>query len=56
MPFKKFNTYGKEEIKAASEVIKTGQLSNFIGEWGSNFYGGKKSKTNGKKICRFFQS
>jgi dTDP-4-amino-4,6-dideoxygalactose transaminase len=55
MPFKKFNTYGKEEIKAASEVIKTGQLSNFIGEWGSNFYGGKKVKQMEKKFADFFK-
>ena len=39
--FKKFNTYNSKEVQAAIKVIKSGSLSNFIGEWGNKFYGGE---------------
>tara|TARA_B100001057_G_scaffold30365_1_gene27648 strand:+ start:117 stop:248 length:132 start_codon:yes stop_codon:yes gene_type:complete len=35
--FKKYNPIGKEELKAASDVIKSGNLSNFLGEYSKNF-------------------
>ena len=45
MKFKKFNTFNNKEVKAAIKVLKSGQLSNFIGEWCPEFYGGKKVQT-----------
>ena len=39
--FKKFNTYDEKEIKAGLKVLKTGELSGFIGAWTNDFYGGK---------------
>ena len=56
MKFKKFNTYDNKEIKAAVDIIKTGQLSNYIGEWGNNFYGGKKIIEMEKKYAKFFKT
>jgi len=46
-PFKRYNPIGQEELNAAAEVIKTGNLSPFLGEWQvdtefGGFYGGKK--------------
>ena len=41
-PFKKYNTIGEEEIKAVNEVLKTGNLSSFLGCWDKDFYGGPK--------------
>ena len=40
MKFKKFNYIGKEEIKAVNKVLKTGILSQYLGE-NKDFYGGK---------------
>ena len=34
------NPYGEEEIMAATEVIRSGCLSSFIGAWGEGFLGG----------------
>jgi len=39
--FKEFNSYGKEEIKAAHKVVETGILSGFIANKSEEFYGGK---------------
>ena len=42
--FKKYNTIGEEEKKAALEVIESGILSQFVGTWSENFNGGPKVK------------
>ena len=42
--FKRFNTIGKEEIRAATKVLKSGILSSFLGSWSAEFYGGKYVK------------
>lgn len=39
---KTYKPYGDEEVKAATEVVKSGVMSDFIGAWGPNFYGGEK--------------
>ena len=44
-PFTRYNPIGQEELEAASEVIKSGQLSPFLGAWRINtefgsFFGG----------------
>ena len=38
--FKKHNSIGTEEIQVAKEVLESGILSGFVGEWGPHFYGG----------------
>jgi dTDP-4-amino-4,6-dideoxygalactose transaminase len=50
--FKKFNTINKSEINAATKVLKSGHLSNFLGTNSKNFYGG----TNVRKLENAFKS
>jgi perosamine synthetase len=40
--FIRYNPIGNEEIQAAKEVIESGVLSQFIGAWHEDFYGGPK--------------
>ena len=40
--FEKYNSIGDEELKAATEVIRSGNLSSFLGCWDKAFYGGLK--------------
>ncbi len=40
--FEVFNKIGDEEINGVMEVMKTGMLSKFIGDWKPEFYGGDK--------------
>lgn len=41
-PFNLYNSIGKEEVDAAKSVIESGVLSQFIGAWHEDFYGGPK--------------
>jgi perosamine synthetase len=41
-PFKRFTPIGPEELAAAKAVIETGVLSQFIGSWDDDFYGGPR--------------
>ena len=54
-PFKKYNSIGLEEKKAAIEVIESGVLSQFVGVWGEDFYGGKKVQAFEKECQTFFE-
>ena len=40
-PFKKYNPFGREELRAVREVLKTGMLSDFLGKHDPKFGGGK---------------
>jgi len=40
-PFQRYNTIGAEEVRAVEEVVKSGVLSKYLGEWSPDFYGGK---------------
>lgn len=40
--FRKYNPIGVEELAAVKEVIESGVLSQFIGAWHRDFYGGPK--------------
>lgn len=40
--FSAYNTIGSEEKKAVQEVLDSGNLSQFIGAWHADFYGGPK--------------
>lgn len=44
-PFPAHNPIGKEERDAAVEVIDSGVLSQFIGAWHKDFYGGAKVRS-----------
>jgi perosamine synthetase len=43
-PFKRYNSIGAEEAAAAIEVIRSGVLSQYLGTWSPDFYGGPKVK------------
>ena len=53
--FKKMITIGKEELNAASKVIKSGQLSFFLGEKNKDFFGGKNVQKFEKNIENFYK-
>lgn len=40
--FKRYNPIGQEEVEAAKAVIESGVLSQFLGTWSPDFYGGPK--------------
>jgi perosamine synthetase len=40
--FKRYNPIGVEEVEAAKQVIEGGVLSQFLGSWGPDFFGGPK--------------
>lgn len=40
--FKRYNPIGPEEVEAAKKVIESGVLSQFLGCWHEDFYGGPK--------------
>lgn len=53
LPFKK--TFGKEELAAATKVIKSGVLSDFVGSVGEKFLGGKYVKELEAAYCKKFK-
>jgi perosamine synthetase len=53
-PFKKYNPIGTEELQAAREVIESGVLSQFIGAWHEDFYGGPKVREFEAQAARYF--
>lgn len=50
------NKISKEEIKLANKVLKSGILSNFLGEKHPDFYGGKFVKKFEKDLSKFYNS
>ena len=40
--FKRYNSIGREEVDAARGVVESGVLSQFIGGWEPDFFGGSK--------------
>ena len=51
----KRNELSKPEIKEAIKVIRSGNLSSFLGENGKGFYGGPKVLSFEKKIQKYFR-
>jgi perosamine synthetase len=41
-PFRRYNPIGVEEVEAAKKTIESGVLSQFIGAWDPDFYGGAR--------------
>ena len=54
MKIKKYNSIGKQELKSAVKVIKSGILSDFIGAKGRNFEGGKYVRNFEKTVKNYF--
>jgi perosamine synthetase len=52
--FTKYRSIGNEEIEAAKKVIESGNLSEYIGAWGKNFYGGPKVLEFEKAAAEYF--
>ena len=41
-PFKLYNSMGLEEVNAAKKVVESGVLSQYLGRWSEDFFGGPK--------------
>ncbi|HEY8158146.1 MAG TPA: DegT/DnrJ/EryC1/StrS family aminotransferase [Methylobacter sp.] len=52
--FKRYNPIGAEEVEAAKQVIETGVLSQFLGAWHEDFYGGPKVKEFERQCAEYF--
>ena len=52
--FKPYITIGEEEIEAVVRVMRTGNLSKFIGAWCDDFYGGPTVQKFEKEWASFF--
>ena len=53
-PFKRYNPIGAEEVAAAKAVIESGVLSQFLGTWHEDFYGGPKVREFERKCEDYF--
>lgn len=53
-PFKRYNSMGREEVEAAKAVVESGVLSQFIGGWEPDFYGGSKVQAFERQCEQFF--
>ncbi len=53
-PFPRYNTIGDEEKKAVMEVLDTGVLSQFLGTWHPDFYGGPRIQKLEKEWAEYF--
>ena len=53
-PFPAYNSIGVEELKAVEEVVKSGVLSQYLGCWHDDFYGGPKVQEFERECERYF--
>lgn len=53
-PFRKYNSMGPEELAAAKAVIESGVLSQFLGTWHDDFYGGPKVREFELQVAEYF--
>ena len=53
--FPKYNTIGKEEIRAANRVLESGSLSGFLGAKGEGFEGGEEVRNFENEVAKFFK-
>ena len=51
---KRYNVIGDEELNAAKEVIESGVLSQFLGCWDDDFFGGPKIRAFELAWCEYF--
>jgi len=52
--FKRYNPIGLEEVQAATKVIESGVLSQFLGAWHEDFFGGPKVKEFERQCEAYF--
>lgn len=52
--FKRYNSIGKEEVEAAKSVVESGVLSQFLGCWEPDFYGGPKVQAFERACEKYF--
>ncbi|MDH4199591.1 MAG: DegT/DnrJ/EryC1/StrS family aminotransferase, partial [Spirochaetia bacterium] len=52
--FKRYNPIGAEEVEAAKKVIESGVLSQFLGTWHEDFYGGPKVREFERSCAAYF--
>ena len=52
--FKQYNSIGEEEVQAAKEVVESGVLSQFLGVWHEDFYGGPKVQEFERQCAEYF--
>lgn len=50
--FPAYNTIGKEEIEAVTSVLRSGNLSQFLGTWSSDFLGGPMVRKLEEEWCK----
>jgi dTDP-4-amino-4,6-dideoxygalactose transaminase len=53
-PFKRYNPIGQEEVDAAKRVVESGVLSQFLGSWDPDFYGGAEVQRFERACERYF--
>jgi dTDP-4-amino-4,6-dideoxygalactose transaminase len=53
--FKKYNSIGKEEIEAVKRVMEGGVLSQYLGSWHEDFYGGPKVREFERNVAEYFK-
>ena len=52
--FTRYNSIGEEEIAAVNNVMKTGVLSQYIGAWHKDFFGGPKVQELERECEKYF--
>lgn len=52
---KRYNSIGPEEVEAARKVVEGGNLSQFLGCWDPDFYGGPKVQEFEEECKKYFQ-
>lgn len=52
--FERYNSIGREEVEAAKKVVESGVLSQFIGVWDPDFFGGPKVQEFERMCERYF--
>jgi perosamine synthetase len=53
-PLRRYNPIGTEEVEAAKSVIESGVLSQFLGAWHEDFFGGPKVREFERASADFF--
>jgi perosamine synthetase len=52
--FPRYNSIGREEVEAAKQVVESGVLSQFLGCWDPDFFGGPKVQEFERMCERYF--
>lgn len=55
VPFPRYRTIGEEEKRAVMEVMDSGTLSQFLGTWSPDFYGGPRVQKLEKEWATYFR-